>query len=60
MGKRALLGSFLGACREAGVEFVALEDLAREILERRRSIPVCDQVLAPIDGRSGLVASQAA
>jgi peptidoglycan/xylan/chitin deacetylase (PgdA/CDA1 family) len=60
MGKRALLGSFLGACREAGVEFIALEDLARELLERRQSIPVCDQVLAPIDGRSGLVATQAA
>jgi hypothetical protein len=42
------------------VEFIALEYLARELLERRQSIPVCDQVLAPIDGRSGLVATQAA
>jgi len=60
MGKRALFRSLLSACREAGVEFVRLDDLARGILAGESAIPVCDQVMAPIDGRSGLVATQAA
>jgi hypothetical protein len=45
-------------CRAAGVEFVRLDDIARELLADRATIPVCDQVMAEIDGRSGLVAAQ--
>jgi hypothetical protein len=39
------------------VKFVRLDEEAREILANRTAIPVCDQVLASIDGRSGLVAT---
>ena len=37
-----------------------MDDLARELLADRAAIPICDQKLAEIDGRSGLVATQAA
>lgn len=60
MGRRALFRDLLGAWRRSGVEFIRLDQLAGELLARRASIPVCDQVMAPIDGRSGLVATQAA
>jgi undecaprenyl phosphate-alpha-L-ara4FN deformylase len=59
MGRRALFRSLLAACREAGVEFIRLDDLARELLVNRGAIPARDQVLAEIDGRSGVVATQA-
>jgi undecaprenyl phosphate-alpha-L-ara4FN deformylase len=58
MGKRALFRGFLEACRKAGVEFVRMDALAREVLSR--PVPACDQVMREIDGRSGLVACQAA
>ena len=60
MGRRALFRRFMEACRGAGVEFVRLDDTARELLSRRAAIPVCDQAMGTIDGRSGLVATQAA
>jgi undecaprenyl phosphate-alpha-L-ara4FN deformylase len=60
MGRRALFRELLAAARWAGVEFVRLDDLARELLADRAALPVCDQAFAPIDGRSGLVATQAA
>jgi undecaprenyl phosphate-alpha-L-ara4FN deformylase len=59
MGRRALFRSLLAACREAGVEFIRLDDLARELLVNRAGIPARDQVMAEIDGRSGIVATQA-
>src|SRR5579885_165034 len=59
MGKRALFQALLAAAKNAGVEFIRLDDLARELLADRAVIPVCDQVMAEIDGRSGLVATQA-
>ena len=60
MGRRSLFQELLGACKAAGVEFVRMEDYARELLAERAAIPVRDQVLAEIDGRSGVVAVQAA
>jgi undecaprenyl phosphate-alpha-L-ara4FN deformylase len=60
MGRRPLFRAFLEGCREAGVEFVRLDEAARAILSDRGSVPVCEQVMATIDGRSGLVASQGA
>jgi peptidoglycan/xylan/chitin deacetylase (PgdA/CDA1 family) len=60
MGKRALFRALLAACRRQGVEFVRMDALARELLAQRDAIPVCEQALAEIDGRSGLVATQAA
>jgi undecaprenyl phosphate-alpha-L-ara4FN deformylase len=50
----------LAACQQAGVEFIRMDDLARELLANRAAIPVRDQVLGPIEGRSGVVAMQAA
>jgi peptidoglycan/xylan/chitin deacetylase (PgdA/CDA1 family) len=58
MGKRPLFRALLAACYEAGVQFIRLDDLARELLNNRASIPICDQVPAEIDGRSGNVATQ--
>jgi undecaprenyl phosphate-alpha-L-ara4FN deformylase len=60
MGRRALFRLFLAACRGEGVEFVRLDGLARECLAAPASIPVRDQAMAEIDGRSGLVAVQGA
>jgi undecaprenyl phosphate-alpha-L-ara4FN deformylase len=58
MGRRKLFRELLAACRSRGVEFIRIDDYARELLANRNAIPVCDQVMAPIDGRSGLVATQ--
>jgi undecaprenyl phosphate-alpha-L-ara4FN deformylase len=58
MGRRAIFREFLSACRESGVAFVRLGDEARSLLSNRASVPVCDQAMARIDGRSGLVATQ--
>jgi hypothetical protein len=60
MGRRGIFRELMAACRNSGVEFVRLEDEARRILSDRAAIPVCDQVMAKIDGRSGLVATQGA
>jgi undecaprenyl phosphate-alpha-L-ara4FN deformylase len=60
MGRRAIFRDFLAACRDRGVEFVRLDDEAAAILADRGAIPVCDQVMGAIDGRSGRVATQAA
>ncbi|MEY4940625.1 MAG: hypothetical protein RIQ93_2360 [Verrucomicrobiota bacterium] len=60
MGKRAIFRQLLDACRSSGVQFIRLDDLARELLANREAIPVRDQVMAEIDGRSGVVATQAA
>jgi len=58
MGKRPLFRALLAACYDAGVQFIRLDDLARELLNNRANIPICDQVPAEIDGRSGNVATQ--
>jgi len=59
MAKRTLFRALLAAGRERGVQFIRLEDFAREVLARRDAIPVRDQILAPIDGRSGVVSTAA-
>jgi len=60
MGRRHLFRQLLAACRDAGVKFIRLDDLANELLANRASIPVRDQVMGTIDGRSGTVATSAA
>ncbi|MEO6874182.1 MAG: 4-deoxy-4-formamido-L-arabinose-phosphoundecaprenol deformylase [Opitutaceae bacterium] len=60
MGRRTLFQQLLAACQQAGVEFIRMDDLARELLANRETIPVRDQVMGTIDGRSGVVATQAA
>jgi undecaprenyl phosphate-alpha-L-ara4FN deformylase len=59
MGRRALFREFLAACRRSGTAFVRLDEEARRLLGDRAALPTCDQVMAPVDGRSGLVATQA-
>ena len=59
MGRRELFRALLAACRARGVEFIQLDAHAKELLKHRSAIPACDQVQAEIDGRSGLVATQA-
>jgi peptidoglycan/xylan/chitin deacetylase (PgdA/CDA1 family) len=58
MGRRQLFRALLAACIERDVEFIRLDEFARELLANRSAIPVCDQVMAEIDGRSGTVAVQ--
>jgi undecaprenyl phosphate-alpha-L-ara4FN deformylase len=60
MGRRGLFRDFLAACRGAGVAFVRLDEAARSLLSDRAALPVCTQEMRPIEGRSGLVATQAA
>jgi peptidoglycan/xylan/chitin deacetylase (PgdA/CDA1 family) len=58
MGRRGIFRELLAACRNSGVEFVRLDAEARGLLSDRAAIPVCDQAMAVIDGRSGRVAAQ--
>lgn len=58
MGRRGLFRQLLAGCQERGVEFVRLDEQARAILAKRDAIPVRDQAMASIDGRSGLVATE--
>ncbi len=60
MGRRALFRELLAGCRTLGVQFVRLDEIARDLLANPAVIPVRDQVMAEIDGRSGLVATEAA
>jgi undecaprenyl phosphate-alpha-L-ara4FN deformylase len=60
MGRRAIFREFLAACRGSGVTFVRLDDEARSLASNPSAIPVCEQAMGPVDGRSGLVATQAA
>ena len=59
LGRRGLFQELLAACKRKRVQFIRLDEFARELLAAREAIPACDQVLATIDGRSGLVAVQA-
>jgi peptidoglycan/xylan/chitin deacetylase (PgdA/CDA1 family) len=57
MGRRNLFRRLLAALRASGVDFIRLDDYARELLADRAAIPVREQTLVTIDGRSGLVAA---
>ncbi len=58
MGRRPIFRQFLGGCRDSGVQFVRLDEEARSLLSAPAGVPVCDQAMAAIEGRSGLVATQ--
>jgi peptidoglycan/xylan/chitin deacetylase (PgdA/CDA1 family) len=58
MGRRAMFRELLDACQRIGIEFVRLDELAKELLANRDAIPVAEQAMAEIDGRSGVVAMQ--
>ncbi|MDB6168290.1 MAG: polysaccharide deacetylase [Verrucomicrobia bacterium] len=59
MGRRNLFRDLLAACQRAGVKFIRMDDLANELLANRAALPVRDQVMGAVDGRSGAVAMQA-
>jgi peptidoglycan/xylan/chitin deacetylase (PgdA/CDA1 family) len=59
MAKLRLFAELLETLSARGVQFVRMDDLARQLLARRDAIPVMPLVMAEIDGRSGLVATQA-
>jgi undecaprenyl phosphate-alpha-L-ara4FN deformylase len=48
----------LKACRDKGVEFVLLSDVAQALLKDRSKIPTCEVIQKEIDGRSGTLAVQ--
>ncbi|MEO6004001.1 MAG: polysaccharide deacetylase family protein [Opitutus sp.] len=57
MGRRTLFQNLLEEFRKAGVEFIRMDEYAREVLVDRSAVPIRNQVFAGIDGRSGEVAS---
>ncbi|HEY8932813.1 MAG TPA: 4-deoxy-4-formamido-L-arabinose-phosphoundecaprenol deformylase, partial [Rariglobus sp.] len=59
MGRIGLFRELLTALKARGVRFVRMDELARGILADRAAVPIRDLVMAGIDGRSGLVATQA-
>jgi peptidoglycan/xylan/chitin deacetylase (PgdA/CDA1 family) len=60
MKKRPLFQQLLKEFQDRGVEFARLDALADQLLTHRDVVPVRDLVMAEIDGRSGLVATEAA
>ena len=48
----------LKACKDKGVEFVLLSDVAQALLKDRSKIPTCEVIQKEIDGRSGTLAVQ--
>ncbi len=60
MRKFELFREVLLAWRKQGARFIRLDEHARELLCNRDQIPVREFSMAPIDGRSGVVATQAA
>ena len=57
MGRRTLFQNLLEQFRQAGVEFIRMDEYAREVLADRSAIPIRNQIMTSIDGRSGLVAA---
>jgi undecaprenyl phosphate-alpha-L-ara4FN deformylase len=58
MMKRPLFEDLLKTWSEIGVKFIRMDDLARDLLSGQDEIPIRPLVMAEIDGRSGLVATQ--
>lgn len=58
MGRRAFFRELLAAFQKRGVQFIRLDDFAREVLADRDQVKVHDQIMGEIDGRTGLVAKQ--
>lgn len=58
MARRSLFREFLQLCQRGKVEFVRLEEVARNLLADRASIPVQELVQGQVDGRSGFLAVQ--
>jgi peptidoglycan/xylan/chitin deacetylase (PgdA/CDA1 family) len=58
MGRRELFRKLLESWTERDAVFIRLDEYARQLLAVRSDISVCEQVMAPIDGRSGVVATQ--
>lgn len=59
MGRRLIFRKLMEECRRLNVQFVRLEAQAEEVLGKKSQLSACEQLMARIDGRSGLVATQA-
>ena len=57
MGKREMFRTLVRACAGSGVQFIRLDDLARELLADRTAIPVRDQVQASAPPKASSVAA---
>ena len=60
MSYRMIFRKFLELCQSQQVKIVRLDDVARECLAHRETIPICELVRGTVDGRSGTVAVQGA
>ncbi len=58
MSQLDFLRKLLLQARQKNIQFVRLDDLARELLAEPDKVPVCDVVTGEIDGRSGTLAVQ--
>ena len=58
MGRRELFRELMSRWLKRDAQFIRLDEYARDLLANRSTIPVCDQQMAPIDGRSGVLATQ--
>ena len=54
----SLFRGFLERVKADGIHVLLLRDMAAELLKSPSSIPVCDLVQGPVDGRSGTLARQ--
>jgi len=60
MSKRNFLHELLAQAKARDVHFVRLDDLARQSLQDRARVPVCELIQGEVDGRSGTLAVQQA
>jgi undecaprenyl phosphate-alpha-L-ara4FN deformylase len=58
MKKLPLFRSLLSRIQSLRIRIIKLDDQAKELLKNPSSIPVCDLVSGPVDGRSGTIALQ--
>ncbi len=58
MGRRKIFQEFLQLAHAQDVKFVRLDEEAGKLHHEPGGVPICDQAMAEIDGRSGLVAVQ--
>lgn len=58
MSRIGFLRALLERARARGVRLVRLDELAREILARRETVPVCRLISGRVEGRSGTLAVQ--
>jgi undecaprenyl phosphate-alpha-L-ara4FN deformylase len=58
MSKMEFFHALLRQAQQCSVQFVRMKELAREYLNNRNAVPVCDLVSGEVDGRAGTLAVQ--